>query len=157
MELVRFVDKIITKLSSILLVVLCTVMILSACLQVLARTIIKLPLAWTEELCRYAMICLVLVAAGIGVKEDKHISVTIVRDMFPEKTAKIIYKFMNILIIIFSIVLVYYGYNFAVENFRQLTPGLKIPMGAVDLCLPVGGVVMCFYAILNVSGLRKKI
>ena len=121
-------------------------MVASAFTQVVTRTIFNNPLTWTEELCRYSMVWLAMIGSGVAVKHHSHIAIDILKNILPEKAVRIIDRLNLVLIVLFAVVLIWFGLGLCAKNMRQITPGLKLPMGVVYGAMPVGGIIMLFYA-----------
>ena len=64
--------------------------------------------------------------------------------------------FSEILVILTAVfLLIYGGYIMAVENADQLTNSLTISMGAVYSVLPISGVIILLYGLMNLIDLLK--
>ncbi len=123
--------------------------IVSAAIQVFGRFILEATFSWTDELCRYGMVWMTFIGAGYAVRSHGHIAVDLLKSFLPVKASAGIEKFNDICEIVFGGVLAWYGFKLAAMNITQLTPGLKISMGAVYSCIPIGGVIICAYALMN--------
>lgn len=142
-------DKSIEKICRIILFILFFLMVISAFIQVVLRTVFNNPLTWTEELCRYSMVWLCMIGSGLAVKYGSHIAVDILKNALSPKAIKIISGMNFLLIAAFSIVLIYFGIGLCSRNMSQITPGLKLPMGIVYGAMPVGGLIMLFNTMLG--------
>lgn len=157
MKVIRAIDKVLSYFCNAMMVLLCTVMITSAFLQVVTRMLFNDPLSWTDELCRFSMVWLAIFAGAIAVKEHAHIGVNMLRDSLPPKARWILERFIACIVTAFSSALMVYGFQLSAKNFNQLTTGLQIPMGAAYLCLPIGGAIMVFYGVLEIFCIRQKL
>lgn len=140
------IDKALEKVCRAALFIFFALMVISAFIQVVMRTVFSNPLTWTEELCRYSMVWLAMVGSGLAVKYGSHIAVDILKNFLSPKTIRVINVVNYILIVTFAVILVYYGIGLCGRNMSQITPGLKLPMGLVYGAVPVGGLIMIFYA-----------
>ncbi len=157
MKVIRWLDKIITRFASVALIILSSVMIASAFLQVVTRLIFRNSFGWTDELCRYTMVWLALFAGGMAVKNESHVGVNIIRDKLPERVCEVLLRAIAAITFVFSSAMSYYGILLIKQTMRQLTTGLRLPMGLVYVCIPIGGVIMMFYSLLQALGLHKKL
>lgn len=152
----KTLDHWIEKICRCVLFILFALMVVSAFVQVVFRTVLNSPLTWTEELCRYSMVWLTLIGSGLAVKYHSHIAVDILKNMIPQKAIRIIDMINLGLITLFSIVLIYYGFGLCLKNMAQITPGLKLPMGLVYGAIPVGGMIMLFNVAMDFINPQKK-
>ena len=156
MKVIRMLDKGITFFCSVILVILCIVMIGSASIQVFSRVVLQNSFGWTDELCRYSMVWLALFAGGMAVKQQSHVSVNLLRDKLSKRSQSILMRIIAGITLVFSSAMTYYGVLLMVQNMKQITTGLQLPMGMVYACLPLGGSVMIFYSILQLLGLSDN-
>lgn len=148
MTLLNRADKAVETCCKVLLAVLFFLMIASAFIQVATR-MVGHPQTWTEELCRYCMVWLTMVGSGLAVKTHGHIAVDILKGAISRKTAARIDMFNLILEIIFSLILIVFGFALCMRNMSQITPGLKLPMGIPYFSMPVGGGIILFNAVVH--------
>lgn len=134
-----------------ILALLFFVMVISALTQVVARTVIGQPQTWTEELCRYCMVWLAMIGSGVAVRTHGHIAVDILKGAVSKNTAEKIELVNMALEIIFAAILLIFGLWLSIRNMGQITPGLKIPMGAVYLCMPFGGLIIIFNVLMHLA------
>ena len=63
----------------------------------------------------------------------------------------------EVIIVVFSLfVLVYGGVNITLLTMKQVSAALGISMGYVYLVLPLSGILMIFYGVLNILNLIKE-
>ena len=77
--------KILSKLQKIedfILFLTFVIMILGAFAQVLNRNIFKLGISWLEEISRYCMVYMALLATEAGLRDGSQISLTVLTDRF---------------------------------------------------------------------------
>ena len=110
--------------------------------QVVCRFGLNDSLTWSEEFCRYLFVWMVFLGAGIGILHRRHVTIDIVPNLIPEKGKKIYGFAIDLLIAVFSVMLMYYGYRFAEKGMRQNSPAMQIPLGYVYSGVVLGGAVM---------------
>lgn len=140
-------SKIITILNKGLkwiLITLLVIMVLIVLTEICLRYIItKHSLPWSEELARYLMIWMVMLAAGLGFSYNSHIGVNFIVDKLI-KTPQInkFFKLITyIIVMVFSIYLVIFGWKIAQKVSFQQSSALRISMFWAYLSLPIGGVI----------------
>ncbi|GIK82677.1 MAG: hypothetical protein BroJett024_37820 [Alphaproteobacteria bacterium] len=117
-------------------------------LQVFFRYVVESSLFWTEELGRYLLIWLVMIAAAVEVERGTHIAVRTLVDLLPNVTQRWLENVNLVLVTIFSVILTVYGFQLAMNTMGQLATTLPVSIGQLYLALPVGG------ALITVNALR---
>jgi len=142
----NILDKI-EKLVLGILAILFAVMVISLFYQIIMRFIFKSANSWSEELTRYSFIWMSMLGASIATRRSKNMDVDFIVNLMP-KTLKIINSiFTKSLIIAFLLVVVIYGINLVDITFKQLSPGLRLPMAYMYASVPVGGILMLLFTI----------
>jgi TRAP-type C4-dicarboxylate transport system permease small subunit len=149
MKTLNQIDNAVDRACRGLLAALFFVMIISAFIQVVARTVLSQPQTWTEELCRYCMVWLTMIGSGVAIKTRGHIAVDILKEVISPKAAARIDVLNMILECIFSVILIHFGFALSMKNMSQMTPGLKIPMGAAYFSMPIGGIIILFNVLVQ--------
>ena len=78
------------KVEDIILVITFTVMVLASFGQVLNRNIFHLGIAWFEELARYCMVYMALLATEIGLRDHTQLAITAVTDRMKGIVSRIV-------------------------------------------------------------------
>jgi len=114
-------------------------------IQVVMRYVFDMPLIWSEELARICLVWVAFIGAIIGMREGRHIDITVVVDNVPVKARKYIMFLSKAISSTFLVALTYYGVGFVAMNMTQASPVLNITMGVVYLCLPLASVGMLYF------------
>ena len=157
LKMLVVIDEAVEKVIKVLLVILFLLMTVVALTQVYYRFVLEHSLTWTDEFCRYALIWVTLLSIGVAVKRRSHISIDLIRELLSPKMLKIFEKFWNLCAIVFCVVLVKYGLELAQLNMVQYSAGMHIQLGYMYYSLPIGGVIIVYYSLLQLFGLDKKI
>lgn len=126
--------------------------IVSAAVQVFGRFILQATYSWTDELCRYGMVWMTFIGAGYAIRTRGHIAVDLLKTILPKKMSSVIEKFNDLCQIVFGAVLFWFGLKLVLMNIAQMTPGLKISMGLVYSCIPIGGALIAVYSLMVLLG-----
>lgn len=137
----KFINFINTSLKYILFLLM-TVLIISVFSQVLFRFVLNQPLAWTEELARYTLVWLTFLGAAYAMSLKAHIGVEFFVNKLPGSLHKILLFLSTLVSIAFFIILITQGYSMMTRSISQLSPVLKIPMGAVYAVIPFSGIIL---------------
>lgn len=122
-------------------------------LQVLFRYVFEYPAYWTQDVVSISFIWSVFLGSALAVREGEHIVVDII-DRLPDTIRKIIVFLGSIAVLIFLVLLTYYGYQHAMNSMNQIIPSLNIPKGYVYLVVPFSGALMIYYMLRNLLKMR---
>src|SRR5690625_5169486 len=92
--------------------------------QILSRYILNSPLGWSEEVTRYLFIHLTFLAASVGVRKHIHIGVDTLTERLSGVPKMLLEHTVNLLVIIFLLILIYYGTVLSIGNWAQKSPSL---------------------------------
>lgn len=151
----KYVDKVIEYL----LVVLMAVMVLNVLWQVFSRFILNSPSSITEELARYLLIWVGLIAAGYVAGLKMHLAIDYLVNKFNDRIKRKIELFGNLTIILFALfVMVIGGFNLVslTVYLEQISSALQIQLGYIYLAVPISGLLIIFYSAVNISELYTK-
>ena len=144
----KFVEKY-NKTEEVLLVIslVATVCIIFA--QVVMRKVFNDSLTWSEELARYIFIWQIWLGTSIGFRDDKHIKITIIRDLLKGKALAAFNLLARLLLLAFCVFLVIFGMQLVNRLFvtEYLSAALRIPMYLVYFSLPFSSFVVCLRTI----------
>ena len=119
-------------------------------LQVVYRFILKLPLPWAQDIIRMAFVYSVFFGAAICIDQHKHINVDILIDTIPGKKGIVSKIVLNFVVLIFVLMLAYYGMQFMQAGKLQFASYLRIPMNWFYLSLPLSMACSAYYLIIKI-------
>lgn len=137
MRIWRLLDE---KAEEYISVFLLSLMCILIFIQIIFRYCFKLPLAWSEEIARYAFVWIIYMGASLGVKRRRHLKVDAVLLLFKRKGVFVLKLISNFLTFVFSGIMAYYGtYMVYLLAFvrHQTSPAVGIPMS-----IPYGSVAL---------------
>lgn len=118
------------------------VLVIAVFLQVVFRFILNQPLAWTEEMARYCLIWITFLGAAFAMSTRAHIGMEFFVNLFALPVRKILYVIATIASLVFFLLMVVEGYDLAARSMSQLSPVLRIPMGAIYAVIPLSGFIL---------------
>jgi TRAP-type C4-dicarboxylate transport system permease small subunit len=118
------------------------VLVIAVFLQVVFRFILNQPLAWTEEMARYCLIWITFLGAAFAMSSRAHIGMEFFVNLFSLPVRKILYVIATIASLVFFLLMVVEGYDLAARSMSQLSPVLRIPMGAIYAVIPLSGFIL---------------
>tara|TARA_R110000764_G_scaffold208140_1_gene293814 strand:+ start:14152 stop:14604 length:453 start_codon:yes stop_codon:yes gene_type:complete len=125
--------------------------------QVISRYVLNDPSTFTEELLRLGLVWLSLLGAAYSAGRGSHMAIDLLRDLSRGRFRKFFKLLVPVSFIIFSIyVLILGGLHSIQIASKQLTAVLQMPMSSFYAALPVCGVLLILYAILNLIDVLKE-
>lgn len=142
--------NILDKLEKIILgilAILFAVMVIALFYQIIMRFIFKSANTWSEELTRYSFIWMSMLGSSLATRRSRNMDVDFIVNLMPKTLKKINSVFTKTLIIAFILVIIVYGFNLVSITFKQLSPGLRLPMAYMYASIPVGGILMLIFTL----------
>lgn len=131
-----------------LVVIPFTVMTVVTFLQVLFRYVFQYPAYWTTDIVSISFIWFIFLGSALAVRTSEHITVDLI-DKLPALLQKIIIIAGQLAVIVFLVLLTYYGYQHSLNSMNQIIPSLNLPKGYVYLVVPFSGILMIYYMLRN--------
>lgn len=145
------IDSILEKIEQYIVGYALLLVITVMFVNVVLRYMFKMSIPWGDEFCRYLNILAVYVGVSAGIKYETHVGVSAFVDLVvPESWKKYVKILSQLVILIFCLVIAYLGYVLTLAQFEmnQLSPALRMPIGFVYACIPLG---MIFSAIRSIQ------
>lgn len=113
-------------------------------MQVFNRYILEDSLVWSEELGRYLFIWAVFIGCSFAAQHDRHLEVTIVKNMSGPRVKLIVTAIAHLLTLVFCGFCVVWGIQMVqlLMKTGQETPALEVSAYWIFLSLPVGMALM---------------
>lgn len=139
-----------------LLVFLMALIVLSVVWQVFSRYILRSPSTFTSELARYLLIWISLFGAAYVSGEKMHLAI----DLLPRKLSPLWNRRLTILIYLLIIafvllVMIIGGSRLVYITYilNQTSPALQIPLAYVYTVVPLSGLLIIYYKIMDIRAL----
>ncbi len=143
------------KLNKILEVICIILFIFITCVgtyQIVVRYVFNSPSTISEELLTYSFTWLALLAAALVFGKKDHMRMSFIADKFKGRKAVIMGIVSEILVMFFSaLVLVYGGASITKLTATQITASLGVNMSYIYMILPICGVIIVIYSLLNIA------
>ncbi len=145
------------RIENIIIAICFIVMCLAEFGQVANRNIFHAGISWFDELARYCMVYMTLLATEAGLRDGSQIAVTGFTDKCPPFIKKTLRLFVKGVIVAFSIMIVITSYQLVMKQVAtgQVSAGLSLPMWIPYFILPVSFLAItivqtiAFFAILK--------
>ena len=139
-----------------LVICMFTVMAGAVFIQVIFRYVFHQPIYWSEELPRLMLIWLTFLGAVLAVKNQSHLSISLIINRFSENTKNVIQLFANLVTLLFLLVVLWGGVIITHLTMPNRTAALQLPTGLFYLAAPVGTAMMIIYLIQQTLRLFRK-
>ncbi|MFY0626980.1 MAG: TRAP transporter small permease [Reichenbachiella sp.] len=155
MEFRKKIDQVLEYTLSILL----GLMVLNVLWQVTSRYLLNDPSAFTDELSRYLLIWVGLLGAAYASGRGMHVAIELLERALNEQQKRIQNLLIQTVIIVFAVmVLIIGGIRLVDISFQlgQTSSAMQIPLGYVYLALPLSGLLIAYYSVLDFINQLKK-
>ena len=142
---------VITRILSIILIILMAVMVLDVTWQVFTRFILKDPSGFTEELAGFLLIWIGLLGASYAYYTKAHLGIDILTTKLKGINKLISEIAVSVIVFLFALFNLVIGGLRLVDittTLKQISPSMGIPMGYIYWVLPVSGILFMYYAVV---------
>lgn len=118
------------KIEDFILVSTFTVMVLASFAQVVNRNLVHAGISWLEELSRYCMVYMALLATEAGLRDGTQISITAITDKLNRSLGRAARIISKAVVTIFSGICFFSSFTILQTQMSsgQVSPGLHLPM-----------------------------
>lgn len=125
--------------------------------QVATRYLLNNPSTWSEELTSYMFSWVTLMGAAYVFGKRDHMNIPILVDRLSKKNQLYLDIFIQVLNLGFAAtVMVYGGYEITKLTMGQMSSSLSISMGYFYMIIPISGLFIVIYSILNIRDSVQK-
>ena len=114
--------------------------------QVVLRYAFNIALPWSADTAQVLLVYTVMLVGGYGVGKGSHFALTMLADAAPERWRGAFGLLHSALILAFGVTVLIYGARLSLSQMGTKLPALGIPVGFVYMALPIGAVLMIFFA-----------
>jgi TRAP-type C4-dicarboxylate transport system permease small subunit len=123
-------------------------------LAVVSRYMFSLPLSFSDEIVTYLVVWSLLVAIGLGERENIHIRATVITERLSPATQLWLARATLVLTLAFAAVMIWYGGQITLQRYglKEVSPTiLQFPQWVARLCIPVGFALVALAALLHLK------
>lgn len=122
--------------------------------QIVTRFVFNSPSTVSEELLTYSFTWMALLATAYVFGKRDHMRMGFLADKFSGSVQKILSILAEILIMLFAgAVMIYGGFTIVQLTMTQSTASLGIPMGVIYTIIPISGILIVIYSVMNIIDL----
>ena len=124
--------------------------------QIVTRFVFNSPSTVSEELLTYSFAWLALLSASYIFGKREHMRMGFLADKVTGNAKKVLEIVIEAVIVAFAvIVMVYGGFNIMGLTMTQTTASLPVTMGVIYTVLPLSGIIIAIYGVLNIIDLAQ--
>lgn len=154
MEALTKIRKVIDVILSSACAIIFAAMVVIGTYQIVTRFIFRSPSTVSEELLTYSFTWMALLSSAYVFGKRDHMRMGFMADKFSQSSQKVLSIFGEILILVLAAsVMIYGGITITKLTMTQSTASLGIPMGVVYTIIPISGMLIVLYAVLNIVDL----
>ncbi len=147
-QLKKILDSVfswVLKLAMALLVA----MVVIVFLNVVLRYGFSSGVFWAEEISLVIVIWFTFIAMALGVKERLHISMDVLPKKLPRAFFLILDCMRALILIVIGAILIRFGWKLTLNGAKSFLPATHIPNSINYLVLPVSGIFITLYALIQ--------
>lgn len=153
---VRF-ENIIDLVTEYICIIAFGIIVILGAMQVFFRYVVGYSIFWAEEVIRYIFIWLVWFGIAVGIKTKIHASMDLILRSMGKRISIIIQIIYNLIILIFTVYLIFSSGWLVLITRGSLTPSTQISFSWVYLSLPIGLIFIFYYVAKDFSFMVKKL
>ena len=143
-----------------ILAIILGTMVLDVSWGVITRYILDSQSSWTDELARFLLIWLSILGAAYASGKRLHIAIDLLPKYLNERNQKILDIVTTSIVLLFAIAVFLIGglrYVYISFALGQTSPALKLPIGFVYIVMPISGLFVCYYKLLELRSTLKTL
>lgn len=151
MQILKTVRSVLNKVLGGINVFLFAFMVVIGTYQISVRYLFNKPSTVSEELMTYSFSWMALFAAAYVFGKREHMRMGFLVDKLQTNTKRILDIIIEVTIFAFAVVVMLYGgVQITSLTMTQKTASLGIPMGYIYMIIPICGILIIVYSILNI-------
>lgn len=135
------------RLAQWLAIALVGVIAVAMILQVFFRYVVNSSLSWSEELSVWSLVWLVFIGSVVLIRNWEHINIPTFVNWLPLGLRPGVVIVAKCLSIVFLATMTYLGFEMILFGFHADAPVLHLSTRWAKLSIPVGGALMCLFAL----------
>lgn len=154
MEVLHKIRSVVDTILSSACAIFFGLMVIVGTYQIVTRYFFNAPSTVSEELLTYSFTWMALLASAYVFGKRDHMRMGFLADKVTGTGRKVLEICIECLVLLMALsVMVYGGFTIMQLTMTQKTASLGIPMGYIYTVLPVSGLLIVFYSIVNIVDL----
>ncbi|WP_300035363.1 TRAP transporter small permease [uncultured Roseobacter sp.] len=114
---------------------------------VFGRYVLNATPTWVEQAALLLVMTIAFLGAAVGIHENTHLSVTVLRTAVPEKVQRILAAASDILLAGFGFLMLWQGAKLTAFKWGSMIPLIHLPEGLRSLPLTIGGGLIVLFTL----------
>lgn len=131
-------------------------MVIIVSIQVVTRKLFNFVFFWSEEVTLLLLAWFAFMGIAIGCREHLHMAMDVLESFASEKFLKALDKVIEFCTLIFGVYLIIYGWQFTELMGESTLPATKMPNSVLYVVMPLTGVMICAYSLLQLMGIDTR-
>ena len=123
--------------------------------EVFFRYIVGRALSWPEEVLGLIFVWFTLIGVVLLTQSGEHIEFSFLISRLGPRVGKYFAVFIQAAIAFFAVLMILYGYSYAIMFLSERTPAVGINALWLNLSLPICGLLILLYSQLNILKILK--
>jgi len=119
------------------------------CVQVFFRYFLNSSLTWSEEVVQFMLLWTVMLGSAVATDRGLHITLNPLDNHVGDRGRRVLSRVALAGTIFFCGFLAWYGLQLVLRTTRMTSPAADIPMWTVYSAMPVGAVLIAFFALVH--------
>lgn len=146
----HFIRKVLNRVVETVCSIWLLIMVAMTCWQIVSRYLLGAPSTYTEEFLRFSLVWVSMLALAYVAGLRKHVRFSLFSDMVSIHWQRYWDILIELAFLAFAIfILIQGGYNASSITMNQVSPSLGLPMGYIYSALPLAGIILALYSLLN--------
>lgn len=143
---IAFICRIITGVALVILTVIFGWL-------VFGRYVLNATPTWVEQVALLLVMTIAFLGAAVGVHDNTHLSVSIVRSMVPPRIRTFFVICTDLIMAGFGAMMLWYGVKLTIFKWGSLIPLINVPEGLRSIPLTIGGGLILLFSIGHLTRL----
>lgn len=131
------------------------IVIVIICAQVICRNVLRTNIRWNQEIALLLTIWMAFLGIAIGAEKNLHIGVELFYDRFPTRMKHFVDRMNQIITMLVGIFFTVYGTRMVFSTMDSILPVTKWPSSLMYIMIPVSGISIIYFTLLDLLGLKK--
>ncbi|MEP0963460.1 MAG: TRAP transporter small permease [Roseobacter sp.] len=114
---------------------------------VFGRYVLNATPTWVEQLALLLVMLIAFLGAAVGVHENTHLSVSVLRTAVPPRIRAIFVIMTDLAMALFGFLMLWFGAQLTIFKWGSLIPLLQLPEGLRSLPLTIGGGLIFLFSL----------
>lgn len=136
----NLLERLITMVGGIAIVMFVTAVFLDVGARVVGK-----PISWCQEIALFSYVWAIFMGTAIGIRYGTHFTIDLITGSMKGIIRQLVDLFDHTVIMIFSWILCWYGWKYAMNTVSRLSQPSGIPLVYGTICMFVGAVCMFYF------------